>query len=100
VRLILESLAASHCDALDQLEMLTGIRVEDIHIVGGGSLNSLLNQLTADRSRRRVIAGPDEATVLGNLLGQARTLDDLPAGISIREAARVSAHIREFTPAA
>jgi rhamnulokinase len=61
-------------------------------------MNDLLNQLTAQRSGRRVLAGPDEATVLGNLLVQARTLGDLPAGVSVRDAARSSTRIREFTP--
>jgi len=98
VRLILESLAASHADALTQLEAVTGRGIDDVHIVGGGALNDLLNQLTADRTGRRVLAGPEEATVLGNLLVQARTLGDLPAGITVREAARRSSRIREFTP--
>jgi rhamnulokinase len=98
VRLILESLATSHADALAQLETVSGRRIDDVHIVGGGALNDLLNQLTADRCGRRVLAGPEEATVLGNLLVQARTLGDLPAGVSIREAARRSSRIREFTP--
>jgi rhamnulokinase len=97
-RLILESLAASHADALSQLESVSGRRIDDVHIVGGGALNDLLNQLTADRSGRRVLAGPEEATVLGNLLVQARTLGDLPQGVTVREAARLSSRIREFTP--
>ena len=97
VRLILESLAASHANALEQLATVTGARANDIHIVGGGARNDLLNQLTADRTRRRVLAGPEEATVLGNLLVQARTLGDLPTGVSIREASRCSSRIREFT---
>lgn len=97
VRLILESLAASHADALDQLELVTGSRIEDVHIVGGGALNGLLNQLTADRSGRRVLAGPEEATVLGNLLVQARALGDLPSGVSVREASRRSSRLTEYT---
>ncbi|MEO6526434.1 MAG: rhamnulokinase family protein [Gemmatimonadaceae bacterium] len=97
VRLILESIAESHAEALDQLERVTGARVDVVHIVGGGALNDLLNQLTADRSGRRVLAGPEEATVLGNLLVQARTLGDLPAGVTVRDAARSSSRIREFT---
>ena len=97
VRLILESLAASHCEALDQLDSVTGTHADDVHIVGGGALNELLNQLTADRCGRRVLAGPEEATVLGNLLVQARALGDLPAGVTIRDAARSSSRIREFT---
>ena len=98
VRLILESLAASHAVALEQLESVSGRRIDDVHIVGGGALNDFLNQLTADRAGRRVLAGPEEATVLGNLLVQARTLGDLPYGVTVREAARRSSRIREFTP--
>jgi rhamnulokinase len=97
VRLILESLASSHAEALDQLDAVTGAHTEDVHIVGGGALNDMLNQLTADRSGRRVLAGPEEATVLGNLLVQARTLGDLPADVTVRDAARRSTRIREFT---
>jgi rhamnulokinase len=96
-RLILESLAASHAAALDELASLIGGPIEDVHIVGGGAMNDLLNRLTAQRSGRRVLAGPEEATVLGNLLVQARTLGDLPPGVSVREAARSSTRIREFT---
>jgi rhamnulokinase len=95
-RLILESLADSHAAALDELEAVTGAHVGDVHIVGGGSRNALLNQLTADRTGRRVLAGPEEATVLGNLLVQARALGDLPPGVSVRDAARRSSRITEY----
>ena len=96
IRLILESLAASHASALDELEAVTGTRVDDVHIVGGGARNQLLDQLTADRTGRRVLAGPEEATVLGNLLVQARALGDLPRGVTVREAARRSSRITEY----
>ena len=97
VRLILESLAASHAAALDDLDAVSGTHADDVHIVGGGARNDLLNQLTADRTGRRVLAGPEEATVLGNLLVQARALGDLPAGVTVRDAARRSSRITEFT---
>lgn len=97
VRLILESIAASHAEALDELSALIGRSIDDVHIVGGGAINDLLNRLTAQRTGRRILAGPDEATVLGNLLVQARTLGDLPAGVSVRDAARRSTRIREFS---
>ena len=95
-RLILESLAASHAAALDELETVTATRVDDVHVVGGGARNDLLNQLTADRTGRRVLAGPEEATVLGNLLVQARALGDLPAGVTVRDAARRCSKITEY----
>jgi rhamnulokinase len=96
VRLILESLASSHASALDELESVTGVRVSDVHVVGGGGRNELLNQLVADRTGRRVLAGPEEATVLGNLLVQARALGDLPSGVTVRDAARRSSRITEY----
>jgi rhamnulokinase len=96
-RLILESLAESHAEAIEQLEALTGVHAPIVHVVGGGVMNDLLNQLLADRCGRRVLAGPAEATVLGNLLVQARALGDLPPGVSVRAAARSSTTIREFT---
>ena len=73
VRCILDSLAAAFAEAIDQAERLSGQRVEVVHVVGGGSQNALLCQLTADACRRPVVAGPVEATALGNLLVQART---------------------------
>jgi rhamnulokinase len=98
VRLVLDSLAQSYARTLEELDALTGRRAEVVHVVGGGAQNALLNQLTADATGRRVVAGPSEATVLGNLLVQARALGDLPRGVSVREAARRSASLSEFTP--
>jgi rhamnulokinase len=69
-RAILESLAFKYRTTLDALEELTGIRYPHIRIVGGGSRNRLLNQLTADATGRTVIAGPVEATALGNIAMQ------------------------------
>jgi rhamnulokinase len=66
-RTILESLALKYRVVLEQLEELTGRRVEQIRIVGGGSRNRLLNQFTADATGRTVVAGPVEATALGNI---------------------------------
>ncbi len=70
-RLILDSLADSYAEHIDRLEALLGRSIGIVHIVGGGSRNRLLNQLTADFSRRTVIAGPTEATAAGNVLVQA-----------------------------
>jgi rhamnulokinase len=72
VRAIVESLAVAFADAVQTAVALTGHAVDVIHIVGGGSLNRLLCQLTADRSGIRVLAGPLEATAMGNILVQAR----------------------------
>src|SRR5690606_34376222 len=67
VRLVLESLAAGYARALRQLERLSGERVEVLHLVGGAARNELLCRLTAQACGRRVLAGPVEATALGNL---------------------------------
>ncbi|WP_370616883.1 rhamnulokinase [Mumia sp. Pv 4-285] len=74
-RAILESLAAAFAATVDRAAELAGRRVRRIQVVGGGALNTLLCQLTADRSGLEVLAGPVEATALGNALVQARTLD-------------------------
>ena len=98
VRLILESLAESYRRVLSDLAALTGETAEVIHIVGGGAYNDLLNQLTADACGRKVVAGPAEATALGNVLVQARALGGLP-GQNIRDAVRLGASLRTYTPA-
>jgi rhamnulokinase len=69
-RAILESLAFKYRAVLESLEDLTGIHFEEIRVIGGGSKNRLLNQFTADATCRTVIAGPAEATALGNLAMQ------------------------------
>ena len=97
-RLVLESLADSYRRTISELSSLTGIEIAVVHVVGGGARNAILNQLTADACGRRVVAGPVEATALGNLLLQARTLGQLPAGVSIREAARRSTETSEYAP--
>lgn len=74
VRTIVESIAAAFAGAVATAGDLTGQRIDVIHIVGGGSLNRLLCQATADRSKLPVLAGPVEATALGNVLVQARSL--------------------------
>lgn len=70
VRAILQSLAFKYRFVLRSLEHVTGKHVEQIRIIGGGSKNRLLNQLTADATGRRVLAGPAEATALGNIAVQ------------------------------
>ena len=67
VRTVLESLAFKYRYVLDRLEHLTGKTYPEIHIVGGGAQNAVLNQFTADSTGRRVMAGPIEATALGNI---------------------------------
>jgi rhamnulokinase len=73
VRCILDSLAAAFAATVLEAERLSEHPVDVVHIVGGGSQNALLCQLTADAAGKPVVAGPVEATALGNLLVQART---------------------------
>ncbi len=98
VRCCLESLALKYRWALDALESLIGRRLEVIRIVGGGCQNRLLCQFTADACQRPVVAGPVEATALGNLMLQAIArghLDDVAAG---RRAIGASVERQRFEP--
>jgi rhamnulokinase len=95
---VLDSLAQSYARTLDELDAIVGRRTKVVHVVGGGAQNALLNQLTADAVGCRVVAGPVEATVLGNLLVQSRTMGDLPADLSLRELARRSSRLVEYMP--
>ncbi len=84
-RAILESLAFRYRHVLESLETLGGRKIDVIHIVGGGSRNAVLNRFAADCTGRRVVAGPSEATAIGNILvqamgaGEVRGLDGLRA---------------------
>ncbi len=98
VRCALESLALKYQMVLSWIEELTGIPVSVIQIVGGGSQNALLNQMTASACNRPVMAGPVEATALGNVLIQARAAGDLGSLAEIREVVRRSEQITEYTP--
>jgi rhamnulokinase len=100
VRCCLENLALNYRRVLEELETLTGRRVKTIRIVGGGSRNHLLSQFTADACRRPVVAGPVEATALGNVLLQAVATGYLPDVSSGREAIATSVHPRCFEPRA
>ena len=76
-RVILESLALKYRLVLEQLDELTGVRHDPLHIIGGGVKNTLLNQFTADATGRTVITGPVEATATGNILIQAIAMGHL-----------------------
>ncbi|MFL6352689.1 MAG: rhamnulokinase family protein [Bryobacteraceae bacterium] len=97
-RVVLQSLAARYKEVLELLEKLTGKRIDVIHIVGGGSRNRLLNQLAADFTERRVIAGPAEATAAGNALVQALGAGEIGSPIELRDVVTHSFAVEEFTP--
>ena len=99
VRAILESLADAFARAVHAASALANSPVGVIHLVGGGSLNTLLCQLTADRSGLPVLAGPVEATALGNVLVQARAVGLLSGGLeSMRALVARSFEPRRFEP--
>ena len=97
-RLLLDSIADSYRRALADLEAVTGRAYATLHLYGGGSQTRLLCRLTAEACGRRIVAGPAEATALGNLLVQAHAMGDLPAGLAIRDVARRSSDLRVYTP--
>ncbi|MDE0463862.1 MAG: FGGY-family carbohydrate kinase, partial [Caldilineaceae bacterium] len=76
-RCVFDSLALAYRDVLRELQSLNGRPIDVIHVVGGGSRNHLLNQLTADATGIPVLAGPGEATVIGNALVQLISLGEL-----------------------
>jgi len=98
IRVILESLALKYRYVLDSAEEILGRKMECIHIVGGGIQNELLCQLTADATARPVIAGPLEATAIGNLMVQALARGDVSSADDIREVVRRSFDPREYEP--
>ncbi|MFG3341097.1 rhamnulokinase family protein [Glycomyces sp. NPDC048151] len=96
---VVDSLALAHRRAVLALETLTGEPVATVHMVGGGTRNALLCQATADATGLPVLAGPVEATALGNALVQAQALGLIAAGPeSRRAAARASTRSRLYSP--
>lgn len=100
VRCILDSLAAGYARTIETASALAERPVEVVHVVGGGSQNELLCQLTADATGLPVVAGPVEATARGNLIVQARTTAQLPDSLDeIRGRAASTLPLRRYLPA-
>ena len=79
---------------------LAGIKIRAVHVVGGGSRNELLCRLTAEAAGLPVVAGPVEATALGNVLVQARAVGVVPGDLTaLRDAVRASVTLRRYDPA-
>lgn len=95
-RCILESLALQYRRVMEMLEELQGKKIEVLHVVGGGSQNALLNQFTADAIGKPVLAGPVEATALGNVAVQAIALGEFKNISEARQAVRNSFAVQEF----
>jgi sugar (pentulose or hexulose) kinase len=102
VRCILDSLALAYRRAVHAAQTLSGQHADAVHIVGGGARNELLCQLTADACGLPVVAGPAEATALGNVVTQARALGVAPptlAGMRALLRSCADLELRSFTPA-
>ena len=97
-RCILESLALKYRRTIDQLEQVTDVHIQSIHIVGGGANNQLLCQMTANACQRPVVAGPAEATALGNLLVQAIALGLVSSLDEARQVVRRSVELQTYDP--
>jgi len=95
---ILESLAFKYRAVLDSMERLTGLRFEEVRVVGGGSKNRLLNQFTADATGRTVIAGPAEATALGNIAMQMLATGAVSSLAEARQVIDRSFPVERFEP--
>jgi rhamnulokinase len=99
VRCVLESLVLRYRWVIEHLDAVLGRPSEVVHVVGGGSRNTLLCRLTADAAGRPVEAGPDEAAAIGNVLVQAQALGHLGSLEDIRRIVRRSAAIVTYEPA-
>jgi rhamnulokinase len=97
-RAILENLAFKYRSTLEALEELTGARYRQVRIVGGGSRNRLLNQFTADATGRTVIAGPVEATALGNIAVQMLATGAVSSLAEARHVIETSIPVERFDP--
>ena len=98
VRAILESMALKYRQTLEELEQTTSQSVDRIHVIGGGSRNRLLCRFTAEATGRPVMAGPSEATAVGNILGQALALGHVRSLAEIREISRKSTDLTFYEP--
>jgi rhamnulokinase len=98
VRCILESLALKYRWVLEKLEVMLGWRCQVVHIVGGGVQNRLLCQFTANATGRPVVAGPIEATAIGNILIQAQARGHLTWPQEAREIVHRSFEVRTYEP--
>lgn len=98
-RCVFDSLALAYRNAIAVEQELADRKVDVVHIVGGGSKNRLLCQLTAEATGLPVVAGPTEGTALGNLLVQARACGAIEGGLpALREVSRNSVKLVEYQP--
>jgi rhamnulokinase len=99
VRCVLESLALKHAETIDLLHSVTGSTPSTLHVVGGGARNALLCGWTASAAGLPVVAGPEEATLVGNLLVQAMALGEIGSLQEARDVVRASFEPVVYEPA-
>ena len=97
-RCIFESLALRYRQVLENLEKLTPNSIDTLHIIGGGSRNALLNQFTADATHLKVVAGPSEATAIGNVMVQAMAAGVVKNIEEMRKLISTSVETQTFFP--
>jgi sugar (pentulose or hexulose) kinase len=98
IRAILEALAFKYRTVIERIEDVTGKKIDCLHIVGGGMKNELLNQFAADATGKKVIAGPAEATAIGNILMQAKATGQIKTLTEARKLVRNSFELKEYQP--
>ena len=97
-RTVYESLALCYREAFEGLEQLKGSKIDVLHIVGGGARNLMLNQITANAINRPVIAGPYEATAIGNLMMQVKASGEVKDITEMRDVIRGSFDVEVYEP--
>ena len=97
-RCIYESLAFRYKQVLENLQKLADFPIKTLHIIGGGSKNNMLNQLTSNAIGMMVVAGPSEATAIGNILLQAKADEQVVDKLHMRQIVKNSSKLEEFSP--
>jgi rhamnulokinase len=97
-RAVLEGLAFKYAVVIAEIEQLTGTRINQIRVIGGGARNRLLNQFTADAAGRTVIAGPVEATAIGNIAVQLLATGEVSSLSNVRALIESSFPTERFQP--
>lgn len=98
VRCIFESLALRYCEVLEMLKSVSPFPIDRLHVIGGGSKNSLLNQFTANSIGIPVVAGPSEATAIGNVMIQAKAMGLVGNRMEMRKVIAACIETEEFHP--
>ena len=100
IRCIFESLALRYRETMDMLVKVATFPIERLHVIGGGSKNALLNQFTANAIGKKVVAGPSEATAIGNVMIQAMGAGVVSSLKEMRAIISQGVETQEFMPEA